>query len=533
MENIAAAIYCRLSQDDGNAGESNSIQTQKALLKQYCAENRIPIAGVYCDDGWSGTNFERPQFKQMMEDIEAGKINVVIVKDLSRFGREYAQMGLYIEHYFEEKGVRFISIAENYDSKNGSDNLVLPFTNVINSYYTRQVSAKTKAAHRARAKEGMYLGAHAPFGYEKDPQNRHKLIVDPPAAEVVQMIFRLFTDGIGYGKMTKILRERKILNPQAYFNRNHPDYYESDYWRQDFDWHASTIRSILNNPVYLGKAVFGRTRTKGFFDKRREETPEKDWIVYNNAHQAIISEELWDTVHQMMKAKRRPNAKGELQPFAGLVKCADCGSSLNVSYDAKRGTYTGFSCWVYRNYGKDRCTSHYISWKALYQIVLEDIRRHASRAQNAEEQYLEMLVKMKTDQQKQDGTKIKVELQRVERRLSEITAVIKRLYEDLALGRISDERYEEMYQGLDQEERELKSKQETLKEQWEKTQEAFQNVEKFIPLIKKYTDIQELNAYILNELIERIVVHEKVVDEDGSKTQKVEIYYKFVGTAVE
>ena len=169
----------------------------------------------------------------------------------------------------------------------------------------------------------------------------------------------------------------------------------------------------------------------------------------------------------------------------------------------------------------------------MYQIVLEDIRRHASRAQNAEEQYLEMLVKMKTDQQKQDGTKIKVELQRVERRLSEITAVIKRLYEDLALGRISDERYEDMYQGLDQEERELKSKQETLKEQWEKTQETFQNVEKFIPLIKKYTDIQELNAYILNELIERIVVHEKVVGEDGNKTQKVEIYYKFVGTAVE
>ena len=169
----------------------------------------------------------------------------------------------------------------------------------------------------------------------------------------------------------------------------------------------------------------------------------------------------------------------------------------------------------------------------MYQIVLEDIRRHASRALNAEEQYLEMLVKMKTDQQKQDGTKIKVELQRVERRLSEITAVIKRLYEDLALGRISDERYEDMYQGLDQEERELKSKQETLKEQWEKTQETFQNVEKFIPLIKKYTDIQELNAYILNELIERIVVHEKVVGEDGNKTQKVEIYYTFVGTAVE
>lgn len=529
MENIAAAIYCRLSQDDGNAGESNSIQTQKALIKQYCAENNIPIAGVYCDDGWSGTNFERPQFKQMMEDIEDGKINMVIVKDLSRFGREYAQMGLYIEHYFEEKGVRFISIAENYDSQKGSDNLVLPFTNVINSYYTRQVSAKTKAAHRARAKEGMFLGAHAPFGYEKDPNDRHKLIIDPPAAEVVQMIFNLFADGVGYVKMTKILREKKILNPQAYFNRNHPDYYEKDYWRKDFDWHATSIRSILDNPVYIGDAVFGRTRTKGFFDKRREKVPKKDWIVYKNAHPAIISEELWDTVHQMMNAKRRPNVKGELQPFAGLVKCADCGSSLNVSFDKKRGVYTGFSCWVYKNYSKERCNSHYISWNALYQIVLENIRSHANIAQSAEDQYLEMLVNLKTDQQKQDSKKIKVELQRVEKRLSEVSAIIKRLYEDLALGRISEERYDDMYYGLNEEEKQLKNKQKTLQKEFDKTSEVFQNVEKFIPLIRKYTDIQELNAYILNELIERIVVHEKTIGEDGKKTQKVEIYYKFVG----
>lgn len=529
MENIAAAIYCRLSQDDGNAGESNSIQTQKALIKQYCAENNIPIAGVYCDDGWSGTNFERPQFKQMMEDIEDGKINMVIVKDLSRFGREYAQMGLYIEHYFEEKGVRFISIAENYDSQKGSDNLVLPFTNVINSYYTRQVSAKTKAAHRARAKEGMFLGAHAPFGYDKDPNDRHKLIIDPPAAEVVQMIFNLFADGVGYVKMTKILREKKILNPQAYFNRNHPDYYEKDYWRKDFDWHATSIRSILDNPVYIGDAVFGRTRTKGFFDKRREKVPKKDWIVYKNAHPAIISEELWDTVHQMMNAKRRPNVKGELQPFAGLVKCADCGSSLNVSFDKKRGVYTGFSCWVYKNYSKERCSSHYISWNALYQIVLDNIRSHANIAQCAEEQYLEMLVNLKTDQQKQDVKKIKVELQRIEKRLSEVSAVIKRLYEDLALGRINEERYDDMYYGFNEEEKELKNKQKTLQKELDKTSEVFQNVEKFIPLIRKYTDIQELNAYILNELIERIVVHEKTIGEDGKKTQKVEIYYKFVG----
>ncbi len=526
---ISAAVYCRLSQDDGNAGESNSIQTQKTLLTQYCSEKHIPIAGYYCDDGWSGSNFERPQFKQMMEDIEGGKINTVIVKDLSRFGREYAQMGLYIEHYFEEKGIRFISIAENIDSQNGTDNLVFPFTNVVNSFYAKQASAKTKAAHRARAKSGMFIDSRAPFGYQKDPNDRHKLIIDAPAAEVVDTIFKLFADGIGYVRMTKILRERKILNPQAYFNQNNPDYYKSDYWRKDFDWHATSIRAILNNPVYLGQTVFGRTKTKGFFDKRRVETPPEEWIVCKNTHPALVSQELWDTVHQMMKAKRRENTKGEVQPFAGLVKCADCGSALNVSYDARRGAYTGFSCWVYKNYGKERCTAHYISWKALNQIVLEDIRRNAGIVKRAEKQYLEMLLSLKTDQRTQDTKKMQKELKTIDKRLTDISAILKRLYEDLALGKINEDRYQEMYHGFDTEEKELRHRQENLKTELEKNEETFSNAEKFVPLIKKYTDIQELNAYILNELIEKIVVHEKMVDQDGNKTQKVEIHYKFVG----
>ena len=250
MEQENGAIYCRLSQDDGSAGESGSIQTQKTLLTQYCKEHGIHIADYYCDDGWSGTNFERPEFKRMINDIESGRINTVIVKDLSRFGREYAQMGLYIEHYFEQKGVRFIAVAEGVDSKNGLDNLMLPMTNVINSLYARQASTKTKAAHRARASSGMYMGSHAPFGYQKDPKDRHHLIVDPDAADVVKDIFQMFADGIGYVRMTKILRERKVLNPQAYFNQNNPDYYKnSDYWRKPFDWHATSVRVILNNPV--------------------------------------------------------------------------------------------------------------------------------------------------------------------------------------------------------------------------------------------------------------------------------------------
>ena len=525
-----AAIYCRLSQDDGSLGESGSIQTQKAILTQYCQEHHMEIVDCYCDDGWSGTNFDRPAFQRMIGDIEAGRVNTVIVKDLSRFGREYAQMGLYIEHYFEEKGVRFLSLAENIDSSQGLNNLVLPFTNVINSLYARQASEKTKAAHRARAKNGMFLGSRAPYGYQKDPNDRHHLIVDPEAAEVVKEIFRMFADGIGYVRMTKILRERNILNPQAHFNQNNPDYYKhSDYWRKPFDWHATSVRAILNNPVYLGKLTFGKTKTKGFFDKRRVPTEESDWIVVEHTHEPLVSQELWDTVHQMMKARRRENSSGHVQPFAGLVKCAGCGSSLNASYDKKKGKYTGFSCWVYKNYGKQRCTSHAIGWQTLNRLVLEDIRRNAQVAKLAAARYVGVLLRAKLEKEKGETVRAERELKKAEKRIGELDKILAKLYEDQALGKISEVRYQAMAPGYEAEQASLQERVSQLREQLAHTQEVQDNVEQFVPLIQKYTDIQELTPHILNELIEKIVVHEKKVEEDGSKSQMVEIHYKFVG----
>lgn len=530
MEKTQAAIYCRLSQDDGSLGDSGSIQTQKALLTQYCQEHHMEIVDCYCDDGWSGTNFDRPAFQRMIGDIEAGRVNTVIVKDLSRFGREYAQMGLYIEHYFEEKGVRFLSLAENIDSSQGLNNLVLPFTNVINSLYARQASEKTKAAHRARAKNGMFLGSRAPYGYQKDPSDRHHLIVDPEAAEVVKEIFRMFADGIGYVRMTKILRERNILNPQAYFNQNNPDYYKhSDYWRKPFDWHATSVRAILNNPVYLGKLTFGKTKTKGFFDKRRVPAEESDWIVVEHTHEPLVSQELWDTVHQMMKARRRENGSGHVQPFAGLVKCAGCGSSLNASYDKKKGKYTGFSCWVYKNYGKQRCTSHAIGWQTLNRLVLEDIRRNAQVAKLAAARYVGVLLRAKLEKEKGETVRAERELKKAEKRIGELDKILAKLYEDQALGKISEARYQAMAPGYEAEQASLQERVSRLREQLAHTQEVQDNVEQFVPLIQKYTDIQELTPHILNELIEKIVVHEKKVEEDGSKSQMVEIHYKFVG----
>lgn len=526
-----AALYCRLSSDDAYLGESGSIKTQRALLTQYCKENNIPVYDVYTDDGFSGTNFERPAFKRMLNDLESHKANLVIVKDLSRFGREYAQMGMYIENDFEDWNIRFISIGENVDTLNGTDEILMPITNVINSQYAKECSRKTKQAHRALAKEGKFIGSRAPFGYIKDPKDRHHLLVDEEAASVVRSIFKMFCDGIGYVRMTKILREKKILNPQAYFNKNNPDYYKSDYWRQNFDWHATSIRVILNNPVYLGQTTFGRTKVKGKTKKKKVATDESEWIVVENTHEPIIDKETWNLAHDIMKNRRRETKSGETQMFAGLVKCSDCGSALNVSRNAKTGKYTSFSCWVYKNYGKERCTSHSIGYKTLYNIVLENIRRQAECASGEKEKYLEMLKKQMAEKATQDIKSVKSELKKITKRIAQLDKILSKLYEDRALEKITEERYLSMNGSYENEYNELKERQNVLTQQIKKIETTECNAETFTNLIEKYLNITELNARILNELIEKIVVHEKEII-DGEKYQMVEIYYKFVGLVI-
>lgn len=523
-----AALYCRLSSDDAYLGESGSIKTQRALLTQYCKENNIPVYDVYTDDGFSGTNFERPAFKRMLSDLESHKANLVIVKDLSRFGREYAQMGMYIENDFEDWNIRFISIGENIDTLNGTDEILMPITNVINSQYAKECSRKTKQAHRALAKEGKFIGSRAPLGYIKDPKDRHHLLVDEEAASVVRSIFKMFCDGIGYVRMTKILREKKILNPQAYFNKNNPDYYKSDYWRQNFDWHATSIRVILNNPVYLGQTTFGRTKVKGKTKKKKVATEESEWIVVENTHEPIIDKATWNLAHDIMKNRRRETKSGETQMFAGLVKCSDCGSALNVSRNAKTGKYTSFSCWVYKNYGKERCTSHAIGYKTLYNIVLENIRRQAECASVQKEKYLEMLKNQMAEKATQDIKSVKNELKKINKRIAQLEKILNKLYEDRALEKITEERYLSMNSSYENEYNELKERQNVLTQQIENIETTECNAETFTNLIEKYLNITELNARILNELIEKIVVHEKEIT-NGQKYQAVEIYYKFIG----
>lgn len=354
QQHYITALYCRLSVDDGNYGGSVSIETQKIMLEQYCKDHAIKDYTYYCDDGSSGTNFNRPSFQQMYNDINNGKINLVIVKDLSRFGRNYIEVGAYVEE-FKESGVRFIAADDNYDSLVNSDDLMFPMKNVINEMYARDVSKKTKAAKKAKARAGQYIGSKPPFGYKLDPNDRHHLIVDEPAAEVVRRIFRLAAEGVDYNKMAKIFRAEKVLTPIAYFNLHNPDYFKSDYWRKEFDWHVTSIRVILNNEVYLGKLVYGKQRCKSMKSKSVVKNPREDWIIVDNCHEPVISQELWDTVQKILNSKHRPAKTGEVQMFAGLLYCADCGHALTYSQKKRSdGTYHGaYSCWMYKTHGKE------------------------------------------------------------------------------------------------------------------------------------------------------------------------------------
>ena len=530
QQHYKAALYCRLSVDDGNFGGSVSIETQKILLEQYCKDHKITDYKFYCDDGCSGTNFDRPSFKKMLSDIDEGKINLVIVKDLSRFGRNYVEAGMYVQR-FTDSNIRFIAADDNYDSLVNSDDLLFPIKNVVNEMYARDVSKKTKAAKKAKARDGQFIGSKAPFGYKIDPNDRHHLIVDEPAAQVVKRIFRLASEGVGYNKMAKIFREEKVLTPIAYFNLNNPDYFKSDYWRKEFDWHVTSIRAILNNEVYLGKLVYGKQRNKSMKSKEKVRNPKEDWIVVENCHEPIITQELWDTVHKILNAKHRPAKAGEVQMFAGLLYCSDCGHCLTYSQKQRKdGSYHGaYSCWMYKTHSKEYCASHYITFDTIYELVLIDIQRNLFQYRKITDKFKSILSrKYQSDSQKQ-AEQIILEYEQKQKRCEELDKIISRLYEDNVLGRIGDERYESMSQSYELEQVEIKKALPILKSKIDELKRQSDCADNFINVIKKYTIIDKLDASILNELIDKIVVHHREKTEDGSTFQQIEIYYRFVG----
>ena len=525
-----AGLYCRLSVDDLNAGESGSIQTQRAMLTDYCRQNGFHIVDYYIDDGVSGTSFDRPGFQQMISDIEMGRINMVVTKDLSRFGRNYYEAGRYMDKFFVEKGVRFIATQDGVDTIRKGFDISVPMRNIINDFYARDVSQKTKAAKETRAKQGMFLGSKAPYGYIKDPQNRHHLIVDQEAADVVRKIFKMASEGAGYNKIARTLRAESVMNPSSYYKQKNPEYDKQEHFKIQCQWHVTSVQKILENPVYLGCLVHGKVETLGVEGKRIKKDPD-DWITVDNTHEALVDMETWTLVRNHLSKKRRERKTGETQMFAGLLYCADCGSALSFSAVKRKTKSDGgqYKCWYYMRHGKEYCTAHYISLDQITEIVLTDIRRHAGLAAKFKEQYLYRLQQTAAEKEEQNLKRELREAQKMRKRVASLDGIIKNLIEKNALGKIPDERFYDLSAEYEREQKELKDSLTSLESRIQQAKEDVHNAERFVGLIAKYTDLQKLNSKILHELIQRINVHEKQVDAEGNVTKAVEIAYNFVG----
>lgn len=528
---VHAGIYCRLSVEDAaTATESESIQTQKAMLTDYCDRHGYHIVDYYIDDGRTGTNFERPGFQHMIEDIESGRINTVICKDLSRFGRNYYEAGMYLDKYFVQKDIRFIAPGDNVDSAQGAYNLTVPVLNMMNDYYARGISVKTKDARATRARQGMYLGSKAPYGYIKDPADKHHLLIDEEAAEVVRRIFDMAEGGAGYNKIARTLHNEGIPNPYSYAVERNPDYLKGRGLEWDTRWHVTSVQKILQNPVYLGMCAQGRVGNKTMHGKSVKK-PKEEWIIVEDTHEALVSQEQWETVQRQMATRRRSRKDGETQMFAGLLYCSDCGSALSFSAVHRKTMPDGgqYKCWYYMRHGKEYCSSHYITLDQLTAVVLDDVRHQAYFAKRYHDRYMEMLAaaQLERDAQEQNGQR--AEADKAKKRLEKLDGIIKKLLEQNAAGAISDERFTSLSAGYEQEYRELEQVVAEYETATAAVSDANHRAERFTGLIREYTDIEALNARILNKLIDHIVVYQREKHEDGSQTQRIEIYYQFIG----
>lgn len=523
-----AAIYKRLSRDDGGDAESNSIITQGQMLRGYAKDHGFTVYDEYTDDGISGTTFERPDFKRMVRDIEDGKIGVVLCKDLSRLGRNNALVAYYTEIFFPDNDVRFICVSEGIDTFQG-DNEIMPFKSVINEYYARDISRKVRSAYRTKVLNGEFTAAFAPYGYLKDPEDKHRLIVDEETAPIVKRIFQMAVDGLSPYKIAKQLSEDKILTPRAYLAHRFERYQNCFPVKYPADWCNTTVMAILQNREYLGHMVGNKSTTKSFKNRKLVANPQSEWIETQNTHSPIIDEHIFNTAQKVIHVKKRENSKGEPNIFAGLLKCSDCGAGLGYIKGRTEGHQGAYNCNVYRKKNLRYCTAHYITHKALYQIVFEDIKRNAQIAKQYEDELSEYAKKIAGGNKSGEFKRLQKELEKLKQRDAELDIIIKKLFEQNALGIITDERFVSMSAGYEAEQRKSAERIKELQTQLEKRDSEGNNTAKFLNLVRKYSEITELTAPILNDLIDSIVVYNAEGKSRKNRKQRVEINYKFIG----
>ena len=523
------ALYCRLSRDDELSGDSMSIQTQKAMLGQYAKEHGLTNCQFFVDDGYSGTNFNRPDFQRMLALVEEDKVAVVCVKDLSRLGRNYLQTGLYTEVVFPEHNTRFIAINDNVDSDAG-DNEFAPFRNILNEWYSKDCSKKVRSAYRAKAIKGEFTGPVAPYGYRKDPADKHHLLPNE-CAPIIQRMFRMALEGKTCCMIANTLQREQILTPQAYAMIHEGMYYTPERKNNPYAWTTPSVKALLSNPVYTGNMVSQRATSRSYKDKRVIFRPKEEWITVENTHEPLVDKVTFDTVQERLKIKKPDWTYNPNNIFRGLLFCGECGRRMVFSsWACAKGGVTGkFSCAKYRRYGGNECSAHNIGLSDLKTLVLEDIRRHASLAAADREQYVDYLVSLSSREWDGERASWTKEAERCRKRLDELDAIIRKLYEDSVFGRVSEERYATLSASYEEESKKLKDRYTELQDRIASYGKQSKSSGEFAPLVAGYTDITELTEELLNTLVEKIVLHEKE-DVDGECLMRVEIYYRFIGS---
>ena len=522
------ALYCRLSQDDGIEGDSNSIQNQKAILQKFAEDHHFPSPCFYVDDGFSGGTFQRPAFQQMISDMENGEIGIIVTKDLSRLGRNQLHTGLYIEERFPMFGVRYIAINDNVDTDSSESNDLMPFKNLFNEWFIRDTSRKIRAVLKAKAERGERLGTRAPYGYRKDPGTK-KLIVDDEAAAIVRRIFAMCASGSGPSQIARILKKEQILTPTMYAYTRFGITHTCLDTAHPYNWSDSAIANLLENEIYLGNTVNMKHSSRSYKDKRRVEHPREECLVFENTHPALITREVWDMVQRVRKNKRRLTKMEEQNKYSGLVFCADCGSNMVLHRaHTMSASYNHFTCRTYKKDG-EACTGHYIRECVLDEIVLEDLRRVTSAAREHPEKFAAYIGSNQSAELQREIRRREKELEAMRKRKAELDAIFKKLYEDSVLGRITTEQFQ-MLSGSYTEEQNLITVGIPQKEnEIQRLRETVSGTDSFLDKAKRYTDITELTPELLRLFIEKIVVHEKEVKWSKHAPQTVEIYYNGIG----
>ena len=528
-QQLITALYPRLSHEDELQGESNSISNQKRILENYAKQNGFSNLRWYTDDGYSGANFQRPGFQAMLADIEAGKVGTVIVKDMSRLGRNYLQVGMYTEMIFPQKNVRFIAINDGVDSAQGENDFA-PLRNIFNEWLVRDTSKKIKAVKRSKGMSGKPITSKPVYGYLMDEDEN--FIIDEEAAPVVRQIYSLCLAGNGPTKIARMLTEQQIPTPGTLeyrrtgsTRRYHPGY--------ECKWATNTVVHLLENREYTGCLVNFKTEKPSYKLKHSIENPPEKQAVFENHHEPIIDRETWERVQELRKQRKRPNRYDEVGLFSGILFCADCGSVMyQQRYQTDKRKQDCYICGSYKKRTAD-CTAHFIRTDLLTAGVLSNLRKVTSYAAKHEARFMKLLIEQNEDGDRRRNAAKKKELETAEKRIAELSAIFKRLYEDSVTGRISDERFTELSADYEAEQKELKERAARLREELSKAQEATANAEKFMNVVRRHTTIEELTPTLLREFVEKIVVHESVA-LDGKRRgklrrQEIEIYYSFVG----